>query len=591
LQHPGVVQIHEFGTHDGLPFCALEYCPGGTLAERLRGTPLPARDAARTVEQLARAVQAAHQKGIVHRDLKPGNVVLDASGQPKVSDFGLARWLEGGAGLTQTGAVIGTPSYMAPEQARGHKDIGPAADVYGLGAVLYECLTGRPPFRAATPYDTILQVVSDEPVAPRLLNAKVPRDLETVCLKCLEKDPRQRYASCQELADDLRRWLEGEPVKARPPGPVERLAKWARRNPAVAALVAALLLGAGTATFFAERRRAGRKGEGLRPEHGDGLPVPGELRRLGPVLPGAAHGAGPPLEGAARLGHHQACRTVLPDRRLRRGGRRPLVRGGHGEGRAGADRRGRSRQPAGTPEGAGGTVGMTGRPRGPEANQRGAAVDTKGLAKLYDHLTPHERLPLIVAASTRGDEVESGRLVNSAPRDLYKVPDYYGLADALRGLVLMHVIGLLDLAALYWRVSGHLEAYSGLFGEKGPEQPARLEATLRLVAWRYCFEVDGWSRFCEGLKIEADAFLKDLPGHETLREVEEEARLTAFTTEEAETHLRARSHGDLRLPTADELGRRWRRDLDHVASLWGREPTTDQVRAGNERVPGGGGGA
>jgi hypothetical protein len=148
---------------------------------------------------------------------------------------------------------------------------------------------------------------------------------------------------------------------------------------------------------------------------------------------------------------------------------------------------------------------------------------------LYEHLTPHERLPLMIAALSRGDEVEWGRLMYSASRDLYRVPDHYGLADALRGLVLLHIIELLDLAVLYWRISGHLEAYSGLFGEQGPEQPHRLEATLRLVAWRYCVEVDGWARFCEELKIEAHALLKDLPVYKTLLEAEEIARGMAFT--------------------------------------------------------------
>jgi serine/threonine-protein kinase len=175
IAHAGIVQIHDFGVRDGHPFCTLELCPGGSLAKKLAGAPLPPREAARVVEQVARGVQAAHDKGILHRDLKPGNILLDAAGQPKVADFGLARKLEGGNGLTQTGAVVGTPSYMPPEQALGKKDLGPAADVWALGAVLYECLTGRPPFLAATPYETIIQVVNDEPVPPRHLNAKDPR--------------------------------------------------------------------------------------------------------------------------------------------------------------------------------------------------------------------------------------------------------------------------------------------------------------------------------------------------------------------------------------------------------------------------------
>jgi WD40 repeat protein/tRNA A-37 threonylcarbamoyl transferase component Bud32 len=239
LQHPNIVQIYEVGEHQGLPYLALEYCSGGSLAAKLAGTPLPPGPAAQLVQTLARAVHAAHQQGIVHRDLKPANVLLAADGTPKVTDFGLAKRLDGAAGQTASGAIVGTPSYMAPEQAGGKgKEVGPAADVYSLGAVLYELLTGRPPFQATTPLDTLLQVLSDEPVPPRRLQPKVPRDLETVCLKCLQKEPHRRYASGQALADDLRRFLDGQPVTARPVTPVERALKWARRRPAVAGLVA-----------------------------------------------------------------------------------------------------------------------------------------------------------------------------------------------------------------------------------------------------------------------------------------------------------------------------------------------------------------
>jgi WD40 repeat protein len=261
IRHPGIVQIHDFGTHGGLPWFALEFCEGGSLAQKLNGTPLPPREAARLVEQVARATQAAHDKGIVHRDLKPGNVLLvgqasppdSLSGaresltcEPKITDFGLAR-RAAGTGLTQTGAVMGTPSYMAPEQAEGKKQVGPPADVYALGAILYECLTGRPPFKAATAFDTIMQVVADEPVAPTQLNPKVPRDLETICLKCLRKEPVKRYATAEELARDLERWQHGEPVQARPVGLGERAAKWARRRPAVAGLLVAIVVLTGLA--------------------------------------------------------------------------------------------------------------------------------------------------------------------------------------------------------------------------------------------------------------------------------------------------------------------------------------------------------
>ena len=242
IQHPGIVAVHEFGTHDGSPWFALEYCAGGSLAAKLNGTPLEAAEAAAVVEQIARAVQAAHERGVIHRDLKPANVLLGQDDRPRVTDFGLARRVEGGSGLTQTGAIMGTPSYMPPEQARGQKDVGPAADVYSLGAILYECLTGRPPFKAATAYDTIVQVISQEPVSVRQLNAKTPRDLETICLKCLEKDKHKRYASAEALADDLRRFLNHDPIRARPASVWERLWKWGRRQPVAAALIGVTFL-------------------------------------------------------------------------------------------------------------------------------------------------------------------------------------------------------------------------------------------------------------------------------------------------------------------------------------------------------------
>jgi WD40 repeat protein/tetratricopeptide (TPR) repeat protein len=242
LQHPNIVQIYEVGQHDGRPYCALEYVDGGSLAEKVAHTPQPARYAAALVQALARAVHHAHQQGIIHRDLKPANVLLTQQGTPKVTDFGLAKRLDDDSGRTRSGAILGTPSYMAPEQAAGQtKEIGPLADVYALGAILYELLTGRPPFQGATLWETLEQVRHREPVSPRQLNPAVPRDLETVCLKCLQKEPHKRYANAEELADDLRRFLGGEPIRARSVGRLERGWRWCRRNRIVAGLSAALL--------------------------------------------------------------------------------------------------------------------------------------------------------------------------------------------------------------------------------------------------------------------------------------------------------------------------------------------------------------
>jgi serine/threonine-protein kinase len=272
LQHPNIVQIFEVGEHDGRPFLALELLEGGTLADRLAGTPLPPRAAAELAETLARAVHSAHQRGVVHRDLKPANILFsderratsdeerqEAEGGlssalvarrsslvAKVTDFGLAKRLDDDSGQTRSGQVVGTPSYMAPEQAAGQaRLVGPAADVYALGAILYECLTGRPPFKAATSIDTLLLVLEQDPVPPARLQPKVPRDLETVCLKCLAKEPRKRYPSAEALADDLRRFLDGRPVLARRTPGWERAWKWARRKPALAALIALAAVGAG----------------------------------------------------------------------------------------------------------------------------------------------------------------------------------------------------------------------------------------------------------------------------------------------------------------------------------------------------------
>lgn len=245
LQHAHIIQIFEVGQENGRPFMLLEYMEGGSLARKLDGTPWEAEPAARLVQILAEAVHYAHQRGVVHRDLNPNNVLLTTDGQPKVSDFGLAKLLASNEQQTRSGAVLGTPNYMAPEQADGqNQKVGPATDGYALGAILYELLTGRPPFKGATPLDTLLQVVNDEPVAPRRFQPRMPLDLETICLKCLHKEPTRRYASAAQLAEDLRRFRAGEPIEARPTGPLERTLKWARRQPAVAALLSVSLLAA-----------------------------------------------------------------------------------------------------------------------------------------------------------------------------------------------------------------------------------------------------------------------------------------------------------------------------------------------------------
>ena len=254
LQHPHIVQIHEVGEHNGLPYLSLEYVDGCSLEQKTEGNPLPAWEAARLVEAIARAIHCAHQRGILHRDLKPSNILLDSEGSPKVTDFGLAKVLDGEVGPTPTEAFLGTPSYMAPEQAEGKtREAGVPADVYGLGAILYALLTGEPPFKGATLLHTLEKVRSHEPVPPRRLYRNVPRDLESICLRCLEKEPGRRYATAEALAADLRRFRAGEPVQARPVRLARRLWALARRRPSLVAkgvLGAALLCLAATSLWY-----------------------------------------------------------------------------------------------------------------------------------------------------------------------------------------------------------------------------------------------------------------------------------------------------------------------------------------------------
>jgi serine/threonine protein kinase len=239
LQHPNLVQVFEVNEHDGRAYFSMEYLDGGSLEDKIAGKPQPARQAAEVVQTLARAMHAAHQHGVVHRDLKPGNVLLTAGGVPKISDFGLAKRLDIADGPTLTRHVLGTPSYMAPEQAAGRsKTVDARTDVYALGTILYEMLTGRPPFVGDSIMDVLLQVAGEDPLAPRRLSKAVPPDLETVCLKCLQKNPSHRYATAAALADDLGRFLADEPIRARQTSTWRRLMKWVRRRPAAAGLIA-----------------------------------------------------------------------------------------------------------------------------------------------------------------------------------------------------------------------------------------------------------------------------------------------------------------------------------------------------------------
>ncbi len=245
LHHANIVAIHEIGEFEGQPFLSMQYIDGGNLQSYLKSGPMAPKAAAALVRTIAGAVHYAHQRGILHRDLKPANVLLDADRRPYVSDFGLAKQMGNSIELTRSGAIIGTPGYMAPEQAMGQvKSITVAADVYGLGAILYATLTGEPPFKTDSDLLTLRKVIEEPPISPRTLRPELDRNLETICLKCLEKTPTSRYGSARQLVEDLTRYLRGEPVSARPIGFFERRWRWCARNPTMACVsfLAGLLL-------------------------------------------------------------------------------------------------------------------------------------------------------------------------------------------------------------------------------------------------------------------------------------------------------------------------------------------------------------
>jgi serine/threonine-protein kinase len=241
LRHPHIVQIHEVGQVHGQHFFAMEYIAGGSLAQRIARGPMDPHTAVRLMAQVSRAVAHLHEHGIVHRDLKPSNILLDEAETPYVTDFGLAKVFAPGSEMTTTGVIAGTPSYMAPEQASGRgAEVGPASDIYSLGAILYELLTGRPVFREESPLDTLLAVMTGEPIPPRELNPRIPRPIQIICMKCLARGPGDRYASAAALADDLEHFLKGEAIRARPPSLAQRLWIWTRREPALVTRLAAL---------------------------------------------------------------------------------------------------------------------------------------------------------------------------------------------------------------------------------------------------------------------------------------------------------------------------------------------------------------
>jgi tetratricopeptide (TPR) repeat protein len=272
LNHPNIVAIHEIGQYDGQHYFSMDYVEGQNLAEFVGQKPLPPKQAAKYLKTIAEAIQYAHEGGILHRDLKPSNILIDQSGQPRITDFGLAKRMKGDSDLTISGQVLGSPNFMPPEQAAGKRgQVGPQSDIYALGAILYYLLTARPPFAGESMTETLQLVVTTEPASPRLLNPTVPRDLETICLKCLSKEPERRYKSAQELADEVDRFLKGEPVHARPVGATGKAWRWCRRNPVVASFAAATLLlllavavGSPIAAFRINRERTQARKQALK---------------------------------------------------------------------------------------------------------------------------------------------------------------------------------------------------------------------------------------------------------------------------------------------------------------------------------------
>ncbi len=258
LKHPNIVSIHEVGSHKGQHYFSMDFVDGENLAEYTRGKPLPALQAATIVKLIAAAIHYAHQRGVLHRDLKPSNILMDAEGRPHVTDFGLAKLIGRDSMLTQSGAFLGTPSYTSPEQAAGRQDqVGPHSDVYSLGAILYELLTGRPPFQSSNSVQTLRQVMEVDPVAPKRLNVSVPPDLDTICMRCLEKSPHRRYHAAGELAEELGRFLNHEPIHARPAGLFRTVAGWARRRPGqLAAAVAFAFAGLVGGVYYLAQENA-----------------------------------------------------------------------------------------------------------------------------------------------------------------------------------------------------------------------------------------------------------------------------------------------------------------------------------------------